>query len=277
MHKSNHTNRQIGICDIKKNEHNKPVKCLAIKLIFTLVELLVVISIIAILASILLPALNRARQVALKNSCANNMKHIGLAFGLYIDDYDGYVPPSSSSVPYAWDRDVYSYMTGGKSAPSDWRYTNFDGYRCPGAKAKKEVVPNMFTLQSYAIPEASNNAQPKALSVEIKWESVYGKRNIVQLKNISGIILLTEQDSLGQFQGQGKRVLNIPSQIDFDHNGVQGGTTKNYTSTLHGDKLRVNYLFLDGHVKNHGVRDEIIIGTGSDVVPAGAWSITPGD
>ena len=56
---------------------------------FTLVELLVVIAIIAILAALLLPALQKARQSALAASCISNIKNVGLAFSMYIDENDG--------------------------------------------------------------------------------------------------------------------------------------------------------------------------------------------
>jgi prepilin-type N-terminal cleavage/methylation domain-containing protein/prepilin-type processing-associated H-X9-DG protein len=59
---------------------------------FTLIELLVVIAIIAILAAILFPVFARAREKARQTSCLSNMKQIGVAVNMYVQDYDETYP-----------------------------------------------------------------------------------------------------------------------------------------------------------------------------------------
>ncbi|MCM8820408.1 MAG: type II secretion system GspH family protein [Candidatus Omnitrophica bacterium] len=83
------------------------------KMGFTLIELLVVVAIIAILAAMLLPALSQARERARASRCLNNLKQLGTAFYLYLDNYNEYFPPLNinTTESFYWPEAIHPYVS----------------------------------------------------------------------------------------------------------------------------------------------------------------------
>jgi len=128
--------------------------------VFTLVELLVVISVIAMLTALLLPALGKARAEALRISCSSNLKQIGVALYGYVGDYNGFLPPSTCTTPVGfsssgdWILKTAPYL--GKSIePSDRSTANFD-----------RVVPAVKSPAGVFLCPATT---PNAVSGVMRW------------------------------------------------------------------------------------------------------------
>src|SRR5450432_802750 len=120
---------------------------------FTLVELLVVIAIIALLISILLPALGRARETAKSIKCLSNLKGLGIGCMLYMDQYKGLLPPvrvvtaennTDGRTPGAFWLNVLNengFLKGSNSSDRN-------AYVCPDALDQVEKIPWWMTPAS---------------------------------------------------------------------------------------------------------------------------------
>src|SRR5438105_14223947 len=107
---------------------------------FTLIELLVVIAIIAILAAILFPVFARAREKARQTTCTSNVKQLGLAWMMYVQDYDETFPPNNST-----------NVTANNPFP-EWKIGGPKKYPCRPCRPKNKLTGLPYDPRPFALP-----------------------------------------------------------------------------------------------------------------------------
>jgi len=202
---------------------------------FTLIELLVVIAIIAILAAILFPVFAQAREAARKASCQSNLKQIGNAWMMYVQDYDE------------------------KACLNTWNSRTFDDQPNNGAAGILQVFgqrlqPYLKNYQVLNCPSASlpwvtqDTQEQPAVNIRGSYAMhSYGHWNIAEIQFPAEFFLVWDTSGFSTNRG---------GQCNSDSNAWIG--SENITgyyvwakdgcfAARHQDQ--VNMLFADGHVK----------------------------
>lgn len=214
---------------------------------FTLIELMVVIAIIGILASMLLPALKQARDTAKEVVCKSNLKQIGYAMLMYTNDYNRYYPqkPGTNTENTCWDYQLSDYLKYKHEGDrGTWGPAIF---HCPAGTLWVGTASGPGDSRGYSMNEF--------LSIEgvPGWENYWGNGRVGKFEKAAEQAMVVEYWYGSNDMGSNSRVweaITIQNTQNREYvNLFSAAGSWNYMAFRHG-KNRSNVLLTDGSIKN---------------------------